>query len=337
MNPSSAAPSPALLMDTLFSFQRTHALKAAIDFDIFSGIAEGANTAPILAGRCATSEKGMRVLCDFMTINGFLTKSGEVYALTQDSNIFLNRHSPAYMGSVANFLVSPDLIRHFQNLPEVIRKGGSLEEGGTVSYDNPVWVLFARSMAPMMIMPAEAIARAVGAPEGKPMRVLDLAAGHGMFGITIARHNPNAQITAIDWPNVLDVAEENAERAGVANRLTKQPGDAFTLPFGGPYDVVLITNFLHHFDIPTCDKFLAKVYAALSPGGCAVVLDMVPNDDRVTPPMAASFAMVMLGSTPSGDAYTWTEYQGMFNRSGFKTWEKQDQPGAPQSILLAYK
>ena len=332
-----APPSPSLILDTLFNFQRTAALKAGIDLDVFTGIAQGTNTAAGLAARTAASPKGMRVLCDYLTINGFLLKSDDHYVLTQDSAVFLNRNSPAYMGSVANFLASPELVRNFENLSDVVRKGGTLTEGGTVSYDNPIWVLFARSMAPLMVPPAQRMAQLIGAADGRPMRVLDIAAGHGIFGITIAQQNPNAQIIAVDWPNVLAVAEENAERVGVANRLTKMPGDAFTIPFGGPYDVVLVTNFLHHFDIPTCDAFMKKVQACLMPGGIAVTLDMVPNEDRVTPPDAASFAMVMLGSTPNGDAYTWNEYQGIFSRAGFAHSEKYEVPGLPASVLISTK
>ncbi len=337
MSSHANAPSPALFMDTLFSFPRTHVLKAGIDLDIFTGIADGANTVAALAVRANASTKGVRVLCDYLVIMGFLGKSGDQYSLTQDSGIFLNRHSPAYMGSVANFLASTDLMKHFESLTEVVRKGGTLIEGGTVSYDNPIWVLFARSMAPMMAIPAETISEVLGAREGKPMKVLDVAAGHGIFGVTIARHNPKATITALDWPNVLEVASENAALAGVADRHRNLPGDAFAVDFGGPYDVVLITNFLHHFDMPTCEVFLRKVHAALAPGGRAVTLDTVPNEDRVTPGGAAGFAIIMLASTPAGDSYTWNEYQGMFARSGFAKSEKHDITGMPQSVMVSQK
>ena len=74
-----------------------------------------------------------------------------------------------------------------------------------------------------------------------------MAAGHGLFGIMIAQHNPKAQITAMDWPNVLAVATGNAQKFGVADRHSLLPGDAFETEFGGPYDLVLVTNFFHHF------------------------------------------------------------------------------------------
>ncbi|HEY2158828.1 MAG TPA: class I SAM-dependent methyltransferase, partial [Isosphaeraceae bacterium] len=186
-----------------------------------------------------------------------------------------------------------------------VRRGGTaVSDEGTVSHDNPVWVEFARAMAPLMRMPAQLLAGLVGGNPDRPLRVLDVAAGHGLFGLAIAERYPLAHVTALDWPNVLAVAEENARRAGVAGRYASRPGSAFDVDWGGPYDVVLLTNFLHHFDIPTCEQFASKAYAALAPGGRALTLDFIPEPDRVTPPSTANFALVMLATTALGDAYT---------------------------------
>src|SRR6185437_13562043 len=115
-----------------------------------------------------------------------------------------------------------------------------------------------------------------------------------------------------------EVAAENARRAGVADRYTLLPGSAFDLPWGGPYDIVLLTNFLHHFDVSTCEQLAARAYAALAPGGRALTLDFIPEPDRVTPPATAGFALVMLATTARGDAYTFAELEGVFARSGFE-------------------
>ena len=111
--------------------------------------------------------------------------------------------------------------------------------------------------------------------------VLDVAAGHGLFGITIANRYPQAHVTALDWANVLAVATENARQAGVAERHALRPGSAFDVEWGGPYDIVLLTNFLHHFDVPTCEKLAAKAHAALAPGGRAITLEFIPEADRI--------------------------------------------------------
>jgi ubiquinone/menaquinone biosynthesis C-methylase UbiE len=165
------------------------------------------------------------------------------------------------------------------------------------------------------------------------MRVLDIAAGHGLFGIEIARQHPQARIVALDWPKVLDVAEENARNAGVAGRFERLPGSAFDVDYGGPYDAVLITNFLHHFDAATCVGLLKKVRAALMPGGISATLEFVPDEDRVSPPMAAGFSLTMLTSTVAGDAYTFRELEAMHREAGFHGMQSHPVPRSPHTVV----
>ena len=101
-----------------------------------------------------------------------------------------------------------------------------------------------------------------------------------MFGIEIAKQNPQAHVTGLDWAPVLRVALDNARAAGVHDRYDMLPGSAFEVEYGGPYDAVLLTNFLHHFDVPTCVSLLRKVHAALQPGGISATLEFVPNSSR---------------------------------------------------------
>jgi hypothetical protein len=107
--------------------------------------------------------------------------------------------------------------------------------------------------------------------------------------------------------------------------------------FGGPYDLVLVTNFFHHFDPATCEALMRKILASCAPGGRCATLDFIPNDDRVSPPMAASFAMMMLGTTPAGDAYTFAEYQALFRNAGFASSEFHALRKAPQSVIISTK
>ena len=158
-----------------------------------------------------------------------------------------------------------------------------------------------------------------------------------MYGITFAQKNPKAEITALDWPNVLEVAKENARAAGVIERFKTLEGSAFEVEFGSGYDLVLLTNFLHHFDAPACETLLRKVRAALADGGRAVTLEFVPNDDRVSPANSAMFSMVMLASTPSGDAYTFAELNKMFENAGFSRSELHDLPGGIQQVVISEK
>jgi 2-polyprenyl-3-methyl-5-hydroxy-6-metoxy-1,4-benzoquinol methylase len=319
-------------------YQRTAALRGAIELDLFTAIAEGNTTAKNIAARIQASEKGTRVLCDFLTVIGFLTKKDGHYGLTHDSAVFLNRKSPAYMGSVSNFLGTPTIMDSFKDVAAIVRKGGTLMEGqGTVEPNNPLWVEFARSMAPMMAMPSQAIAELIDAGSGAKWKVLDIAAGHGLFGIAIAKKNPNAQIVAVDWQAVLAVASENAERAGVSSRHSTLPGSAFDVDFGAGYDLVLLTNFLHHFDAATNESLLKKIHAAIAPGGRLVTLEFIPNEDRVSPPLHATFSMMMLGGTSGGDAYTFSELDRMLRNAGFARNEMHELKPLPQRVVVSYK
>ena len=158
-----------------------------------------------------------------------------------------------------------------------------------------------------------------------------------MYGITIARQNPNAQITAVDWPAVLEVAKENAEKAGVADRYTARPGSAFEAELGVDYDVVLLTNIFHHFDKETCVQLMRRAQQALKADGRAVTLEFVPNEDRVSPPIEAAFSLLMLAATDAGDAYTLSEYQEMFRKAGFSETSLHPLPGMPQEVLISEK
>ena len=336
--PAMQQPTPQLFFQTINSYQRTEALKAAIELAVFTAIGEGNSAVSEIAKRCQTSERGMRILCDYLCIIGFLAKDGGRYSLTQDSAMFLDKRSPAYLGGAIEFLLSPILTDGFKNLAAAVRKGGTvISEEGVVAPEHPIWVKFARAMAPMMAMPSQAMATLVDEKADRNLKILDIAAGHGLFGIAFAKNNPRAEIVALDWAPVLEVAKENARNAGVSERYRTIEGSAFDVEFGSGYDLVLLTNILHAFDTATCETLLRKVHMALVDDGRAVTLEFVPNEDRISPPEAAEFSMMMLGGTPSGDAYTFSELERMFINAGFARSEIHPLPPSIEQVVISQK
>jgi hypothetical protein len=328
------APNPGIIFETLLAHQRSAALRTAIELEVFRAVGEGPADAATLAARCSTSERGMRILCDFLAIIGLLAKEDGVYRHTQTSALFLDPRSPASLHSMARFMGLAEMTATYDQLTEIVRSGRTVLPGeGSVEPDNPVWVDFAHSMAPMMAPLAAPLGGIVLHGRTGAMRVLDIAAGHGLFGIEIAKQNPEAQIVALDWARVLDVAYANACKARVSERYQRLPGSAFDVDFGGPYDAVLLTNFLHHFDVPTCVGLLKKVRAALKPGGVSATLEFVPNEDRISPPMAAGFSLTMLISTAAGDAYTFRELAAMHRDAGFADIQAYPVPHSPHTVV----
>jgi 2-polyprenyl-3-methyl-5-hydroxy-6-metoxy-1,4-benzoquinol methylase len=329
-------PTPERFFNAINAYQQTEAIKAAIELEIFTAIAEGNVQPASIAKRCQAAERGVRILCDFLTIHGFLTKDGDTYVLAPDSALFLDRHSPAYMGGAIEFLLTSRVREGNARITEAVRQGGTALGEGTLERENPDWVRFAKAMMPLMQMPAEIMATELR-KGGEAQKVLDIAAGHGIFGIAVAKQNPAAHVYAADWKNVLEVASKNAQGLGVADRYHLLPGSAFETDFGTNYDLILITNFLHHFDPPTCTGFMRKVHSALKPGGRAAIAELVPNPDRITPPTAAAFSMMMLATTPRGDAYTLAELESISKNAGFTRVELAAPEIGLDRLVIAYR
>src|SRR5215472_14047801 len=267
-NSPDAPLTPGPIFDMLLAYQKTAALKAAVDLNVFGALGDEPRDAASIARHCSASERGIRILCDFLCVNGILLKENGRYRHSPVSAAFLDPRSPACLGSTAQFLSNKALREPFDQLETIVRTGRTVMPGeGTVEPENPVWVQFAESMGPMMGPAARPLGAALLEGHTGPMRVLDIAAGHGLFGIEIAKQNPQARVTGLDWAPVLRVALKNAEKAGVHDRYEMLPGSAFDVEFRGPYDAVLLTNFLHHFDKPTCVGLLKKVRTALCSGG----------------------------------------------------------------------
>jgi ubiquinone/menaquinone biosynthesis C-methylase UbiE len=327
---------PAVVFENLQAIQRTFALKAAIELDIFRAVGQGPGDVASIARHAKASERGTRILCDFLVVNGLLQKVDGRYQHTPSSAAFLDPAAPSCLASIVHFLSRPEMLGPLEHLSDIVRNGRTVLPGeGSVEPDNPIWVEFAQSMAPMMAPLAAPLGAVVLQGRTSPMRVLDIAAGHGLFGIEIAKQNPQAHVTGLDWAPVLRVALENARKAGVHERYDMLPGSAFDVDFGGPYDTVLLTNFLHHFDLDTCVTLLKKVRGSLKPGGTVATLEFVPNDDRVSPPMPAAFSMTMLITTVAGDAYTFNELADMKKKAGFRDVTAHPIPCSPHTIVMA--
>lgn len=331
MSPTSASQnvSPERIFEAMGAFHRTAAMKAAIELDLWSAVGEGA-TAEEAAAKLGIAGRGVRVLCDYLAIQGFLLKDGGRYRLSPEAAMFLDRRSPAYVGGMIEFLNSPESLRSLEEMTAIVRQGGPERQEQVADF--PGWIAFARCMGPFMAAQAAMLAETFGPVKGK---LLDVAASHGLFGIAFARRSPTCEVTALDAGPVLEVvARENAAKAGVGARYHLQPGDAFTTPLGEGYEMVLLTNLLHHFSPATNVRLLRRVRAALAPGGRVVTLEFVPNPDRISPPLAAAFSLTMLVSTNEGDAYTFAEFETMFHEAGFRSLEAHPLP-TPETALLA--
>jgi len=325
-------PNPGFVWELMTAHQRSAALKAGIELGLFAALGDGPATAHELATRAAVPERGMRILCDFLTIIGLIAKQDGRYAHTPTSAVFLDPRSPASMAPTLPFLMNDKIMTASRHLTQTIRNGYTALEVPLAGEEVIEWVTFARTMQPMMAAAAEYIADVL-LTAGSPEKVLDVAASHGLFGFAIARRAPACEVVALDFPSVLEVTQEHARAAGM--KVTSLPGSAFTADLGVGYDAVLVTNLFHHFSMKDNIALMRRFHAALRPGGRMAVLEMIPNEDRISPADQASFSMMMLTNTPGGDAYSMSEYREMLDASGFGASQLTDVPQSPQRLLVA--
>lgn len=328
------APNPELVWNTITAHQRSAALRAAVEVGVFATLGDSPLTAADIARRCNAPERGIRILCDYLTVIGLIAKRDGGYTNTPTSAVFLSPHSPANLAPSLPFLMNNKIMQASGRLTDTIRRGHTALDVPLAGEEVSEWVTFARTMQPFVGAAAEFMAGQL-LKGGTSKKVLDVAASHGMFGLAVARHAPGCEIVALDFPSVLEVTAEHARNAGVA--LTLLPGSAFTADLGDGYDGILVTNFYHHFNQAECISLMKRFHAALVPGGRMLVLDFIPNDDRVSPPLPASFALMMLANTPEGDAFTRGEYSAMLDQAGFATREFMDVPQSPQQLIVAVR
>jgi 2-polyprenyl-3-methyl-5-hydroxy-6-metoxy-1,4-benzoquinol methylase len=322
---------PTWLLDEFRAFERTLALRTAIEMDLFTRIGDGAGTIRALSAASGASERGLRALCDYLTVQGHLLKQGARYSLTLNARLYLTKASPAYFGSAVKFFASDATVAAFCRLRNTVESGTAC----CPDFAELDWVEYARSMAPLAEATAQFAAAALAADSAGPIQVLDLGAGHGLYGLAIAAQNSEAEVFALDAPPVLEIALDNARQAGAATRYHPIPGDAFQTDFGGPYDLVLAANLAHHFDEASNVRLFRKARSALKPAGRIALIEWVPNADRVSPSHDAAFALTVLATSAHGAIYTLKEYSRMLRAAGFRRVRRLDTGGFGRWIVTA--
>jgi len=172
-------------------------------------------------------------------------------------------------------------------------------------------------------------------PVDRPRRILDIAGGHGLYGIEFAKRNPRAEIFAVEWQQVLDVALVNAVKHGVSERFHSIPGDVLSVAFGGGYDLALITNFLP--DLGSTEGLLKKIHSALAEEGRVVLFELMLDEDQVSPPVAVELDLTLLATTPRGETRTASELSDALRLAGFERVEIREVPSAPNRVAIAHR
>jgi ubiquinone/menaquinone biosynthesis C-methylase UbiE len=330
-------PSPRRILDLASGYEPALILEAAVRLNVFDTLDDRPMTLRQVVERTQTSVRGMRALLNALVALDLLDRFGDLYALTPESAAYLVSASPDYQGQMCKH-VSRHLIHRWLGLTESVRTGrpapGPVNDPAS---SGPYFREFVEDIFPMSYDAARGLADALDLKSATtPVKVLDLAAGSGVWGIALAEASPRVHVTAVDWPTVLPVTRRVAEKHNVLPQFTFKEGDLLTTDFGTGHHIATLGHIIHSEGEPRSRQLLKKLHDTLAPGGTVVIAEFLPNDDRTGPAGALIFACTMLVNTEEGDTFTFNEMASWLRDSGFENVRELDVPG-PAPLILADK
>lgn len=324
---------PDRIMQYMWGFGLTQALATAIELDLFSAIAGGA-TAQAL-GQGASRPDAVRRVLDVMIGAGFVERHGERLGLAPDAAEFLVRGRPSYLGDFVVFHCR-HLARPWAALTDVVRTGRPVQAVDRPEEGVPLWHQLVDSLFAVNFAAAETLGRELVRlhPQG-PIRLLDVAAGSGVWGIGAALVAPRVVVTAFDLEATLEHTQRSVQRHGLTSRVHYLAGDLRQTDWeAAAFDVAVLGHICHSEGPQHTQRLLAKMARALVPGGTLAIAEFVPDDDRSGPLRALLFGVNMLVNTSDGDVFTFAEYRAWLEAAGFRDVRQLEAP-SPSPLILA--
>lgn len=305
---ASSTLSAAPILDLLMGVERAGVLRAAIELRVFDRLADGPRGADELAGVLGGSARGMRILLDALAGLALVEHDTERarYQLNPMSQRFLVSASPYYVGGLSGVYTADLMWDTFRHFKDAVVAGGSVLPSSLEAADHPYWQSFATGIANTSRRTARRVADLLApwAASRTVVAVLDLGCGNGIYGFTFAQAQPNSTVCGVDWPSIRDTYADTAREFGVDARVRFIGGDLFEVGIPGQYDLVILSQILHHFDEDTCRRLLGRACERLAPGGRIAVCDfMISDAPAASEPVPRLFAAQMLGLTQGGDCY----------------------------------
>ena len=316
--------------EMIWAFQKARLLLTAVELDVFSAVAGGAENSEV-AAKCDTHSRSTEMLLNALVAEGFLEKEGAVYRNTSLSRRYLMEGSPE--DGRAALLHHAGLWPAWSQLTTCVREGAKADVPRRDKKANRAFI------GAMHVYAAEQAAYFVNALElGGVDSLLDLGGGSGAYAIAFCQAHRDLRATLFDREDILPITGSYIDEAGLSERIALRSGDLLTDDLGGPYQVVWVSNVLHGYGPENIGRAFQNIYQALRPGGTLIFRDFIMDDTKTEPAFAALFALNMLVTTGEGGSYSQDEYARWIRNAGFDEPELKvvDHPGATR-LLLARK
>lgn len=333
-------PSPEKILQTGLAFWPSKTLLSAIELGLFTELAGGPKRIDAIGSRLALHSRSARDFLDTLVALGFLRRDGDAYSNTPETDLFLDRGKPSYVGGILE-MANARLYPFWGHLTEALRTGqpqNEFKSGGPglfeTLYADPVRLKqFLSAMTGISRGANLAIAQRF--PWKNYRTFVDVGTAQGDLAVQIALANPHLQGFGFDLPEVAPIFEEYVKAAGLADRLSFVRGSFFDqeLPRA---DVVLMGHILHDWDLPTKKMLIGKAFAVIPSGGALVVYESIIDDDRSKNAFGLMMSLNMLIETPGGFDFTGADCAGWMKEAGFTSTRVEPLVG-PDSMVVGIK
>lgn len=338
MTPANDAPvTPERIMQFAWGYVPPLVLEAGIRHRIFDVLDAGPKTVSQVHEATGASVRGLTAVMNVLAGLNFLAKDAQgVYSLTPESSAFLVSTKPGFQGGLL-LHSSRQLIPKWLNLCEIVGTGKPVTAINQEAEGGDFFQQFVVDIFPMSYPSAQVLAQALGLKDAaQTVKVLDLAAGSGVWGIALAQSSEKVRVTAVDWPEVLPVTEKTVDRFHLRDRFSFIEGDLLSTDFGKGYNVATLGHILHSEGEERSRALLAKVFKAMAPGGTIAIAEFLVEEDRSGPIAGLFFAVNMLVNTDDGNTYSFAEISSWLVDAGFVNPRTVAAPG-PSPLILASK
>jgi ubiquinone/menaquinone biosynthesis C-methylase UbiE len=328
---------PERIMQFAWGYVPPLVLEAAIRHRIFDLLDGGPKTVSGIQKETGASERGLSAIMNALVGLEFLAKDKQgYYSLTPESSTFLVSTKSSFMGGLLRH-GSEQLIPKWLHLNKIVSTGEPAAAVNKEESGGDFFQQFVNDIFPLSYPAAQALSHHYNANAAdKAVRVLDLAAGSGVWGIAMAQGSEKVSVTAVDWPEVIPVTRKTVTRFGVADRFSFVEGDLLQVDFGSGHNLATLGHILHSEGRERSQALLKKTFQALAPGATITIAEFLVNVDRTGPLNALFFAVNMLVNTETGDTYSFEEISSWLKAAGFTDARKLDAPG-PSPLILATK
>ncbi len=309
---------PELIQNISWGFIRTFVLSTAVELDVFNAVNSTNGSLDKIAKALGMPLRSTRMVLDALVGMGLLHKARGLFKLSPEAKTFLVRGEPDYLG--VSLEVNPDMIKSWFNLTPAVKSGRPVSGFENLEQQKAFWKELVKRIFPMSYASGVVLCKKLGVGKTlRPQKILDVGCGSGAWSIAFALADPASQIVALDFPEVLEVAQHFIKRFRLQKQFTFKPGNFHEVPFeANTYDAVILGHICHGEGEAATRKLFKKSYDALRPGGRLLVPEFVANDLRTGPEIPLLFALNMLLFTENGDVFTGKDLKRWMNFVGFK-------------------